>query len=71
VTATTDQLRTALDRCVDAMRRADTEYAASHDQPQTTDDEWDDALQAGEDALDAAALAGEEALIEAKLEDAA
>jgi hypothetical protein len=42
----------ALYACVDAMRRCDPEYAAAHGVRQTTDAEWDHALEWGEDMLD-------------------
>jgi hypothetical protein len=42
----------ALYRLVDAMRRADAEFAASHSVHQTTDAEWDMAIEMGEEMLD-------------------
>jgi len=42
----------ALYRCVDALRRADEDYAKAHGQHQTTDLEWDTAIEMGEDMLD-------------------
>lgn len=42
----------ALYRCVDALRRADADYAKAHGQKQTTDLEWDTAIEMGEDMLD-------------------
>lgn len=42
----------ALYRVVDAMRRADPAFAASHEVHQTTDAEWDMAIEMGEDMLD-------------------
>lgn len=39
---------------VDAMRRADPEYCASHGLQVVTDADWEIAIQAGEDVLEAA-----------------
>jgi hypothetical protein len=39
---------------VDAMRRADPVYCASHHCPIVTDDDWNTAIAAGEDVLEAA-----------------
>ena len=42
-----------LKRVADIMRRCDPEYCESHSVEQTTDEEWDDLLEAVEDAEDA------------------
>jgi len=39
-------------RLVDAMRRADPDFAASHRVEQTTDEQWDIAIEMGEEMLD-------------------
>jgi hypothetical protein len=51
----------ALYRCVDALRRADEDYAKAHGQHQTTDLEWDTAIELGEDMLDELSTDGEQA----------
>lgn len=42
-----------LKRVADIMRRCDPEYCESHSIEQTTDEEWDECLEAVEDAEDA------------------
>jgi hypothetical protein len=43
-----------LKRVADIMRRCDPEYCESHSVEQTTDEEWDDLLEAVEDATEVA-----------------
>lgn len=45
-------IRAALAQAVDVMRRSDADYCASHQVAQTTDAEWDAALEAAEDAME-------------------
>lgn len=39
---------------IDAMRRSDPDYVRTHGCQQCTDEDWDNAIQAGEDVLEAA-----------------
>lgn len=39
-------------RLVDVMRRSDLDYVVSHDDEETTDEDWDEALEEAEDWLE-------------------
>ena len=46
------EIEAALRQLVDIVRRMDPDFTAAHGLPQTTDDEYDAALQKAEDVLD-------------------
>lgn len=48
------ELLGVIQQMVQAMRRSDPDYTQAHGCEQCSDDEWDDAIQAGEDALEGA-----------------
>ncbi len=45
-------LRQALEKCVDVIRRSDAEFCGAHSREPVSGEEWDQALEAAEDALD-------------------
>lgn len=48
-----NDLKAALERAADVMRRADPEYCEAHGVELVTDLEWDEAVQGIEDAIEA------------------
>jgi len=46
------EIEGALRQLVDIVRRMDPDYTVAHGLPQTTDDEYNSALQRAEDCLD-------------------